>query len=85
MKNKLTPTEYLFYLLEEVLKEIRELQSPREDKNDYLDNADMLQFLKVSYSTLRRMRKNKEIPYMKIGKKYYYSRKKIEKMLGSED
>lgn len=36
------------------------------------DSSDAMQMLHISESTLYRLRKNKEIPFKKIGKKYYY-------------
>lgn len=40
----------------------------------YYDSADVKQLLNISDSTLYRMRKVKEIPFFKIGKKIYYPR-----------
>jgi len=36
------------------------------------DNYDAMRMLHISESTLYRLRKNKAIPFRKIGKKYYY-------------
>ncbi len=40
--------------------------------NRWLTGADVKSILQISESTLGRMRKNREIPYTKIGKEYYY-------------
>ncbi len=36
------------------------------------DSSDAMKMLHISESTLYRLRKNKEIPFKKIGKKYFY-------------
>jgi hypothetical protein len=36
------------------------------------DNYDAMQMLHISESTLYRLRKNNQIPFTKIGKKYFY-------------
>lgn len=40
--------------------------------NCWLTGADVKSILQISQSTLGRRRKNREIPYTKIGKEYYY-------------
>lgn len=40
--------------------------------NRWLTGADVKSILQISESTLGRRRKNREIPYTKIGKEYYY-------------
>ena len=40
--------------------------------SDFMDGTDVMNLLHISDSTLRRMRKNGQIPCIKIGKKYYY-------------
>ena len=39
---------------------------------ELLDSATVKQILNISDSTLYRMRKNKDIPFRKVGKLYYY-------------
>lgn len=51
------------------------------DLNAYLDNADLKQLLKVSNSTIVRLRNKKEIPFFKIGTKYYYPREFFQKSI----
>jgi hypothetical protein len=38
----------------------------------FYDNADMKRLFNFSDKTLQRMRSNKSIPFVKIGKKYFY-------------
>lgn len=41
-------------------------------EEELLDSASVKQRLNISDSTLYRMRKNKDIPFRKVGKLYYY-------------
>lgn len=50
-------------------------------KNRWIDSTEVLFMLKISDSTLKRMRKNKQIPCEKIGKSYYYPSIYFEKTL----
>lgn len=50
-------------------------------KNRWIDSTEVLFMLKISDSTLKRMRKNKQIPCEKIGKSYYYPSIYFEKIL----
>ncbi len=50
-------------------------------ENEWLYSADIMQILKISESTLRRMRKKGEIPFQKIGGTYRYPSIYIEKTL----
>ncbi len=54
-------------------------QQPEFDK--LLDRQDMLQALLVSNRTLERWRRNRTITYYKIGKKIYYTRAEVQRML----
>ena len=38
----------------------------------FYDNADMKRLFNFSDKTLQRMRSNKSIPFVRIGKKYFY-------------
>ena len=44
-------------------------------ETDLLDNADMKHIFKVSDKTLYRWRKKEHLLYIKVGGKFYYSRK----------
>ncbi len=74
----------LVSLMEKIHTEIRNLRRHPTLEKKYLDNADIIQIFNISARTLRRMRKNKEIPYGKLGKKYLYSREMIEKKLNKK-
>ena len=49
----------------------------------WLDNQDVMQKLKISESTLRRLRDQGTIPYSRIRGKYYYSEPDILAVLSS--
>lgn len=60
-----------------LLKEIAELKALLQkqlkiEKEVLLDNAEMKRRFHMSESTLYRRRKNNEIPFYKIGGKFYY-------------
>ena len=48
------------------------LKKQRSQDVDYYDNADLKQMLKISDSTLQRLRKSKTLPFIKIRGKIYY-------------
>ncbi|MGS2739292.1 helix-turn-helix domain-containing protein [Sinomicrobium sp. M5D2P17] len=75
---------YLIFLLEKIHVEIRNLRRHPIVEKKYLDNADIMQTFNISARTLRRLRKNKEIPFEKMGKKYLYSKEMIEKKLNKK-
>ncbi len=44
----------------------------QKDLTVLYDNFDAMRMLNISESTLYRLRKNEQIPFKKIGKKFYY-------------
>ena len=60
-------------------------KAPRTNYDDlstkYYDNADLKILLKISDATIWRWRKNKILHFVKIGGKYYYRRKFINKLM----
>lgn len=62
------------------LTELLKKQSQPTSKN-MMDAAEFKQEYHISDSTIYRLRKNGKISFVKLGKKYYYSRKSIEKLL----
>ena len=72
-------------LLLTVYKDIRQLKTQRHNQivaSIMFDNADVKRYLNISDSTLYRLRTQKAIPFIKIGKKYYYPRLFFEQLLG---
>jgi len=45
------------------------------------DGSEVKQFLKISESTLYRLRKNGDIPYVEVGNRYYYPKQVILEQL----
>ncbi|WP_312902969.1 helix-turn-helix domain-containing protein [Chryseobacterium taichungense] len=48
------------------------LQKPATHESPYYDNADLKRMLNISDSTLLRIRRSKDIPYVRIGRKIFY-------------
>lgn len=81
----------LFNLLQEILRTLTEINTVlRELKpahaiepDELLDNSDAKQLLKVADSTLYRWRKQNLIAFKFIGKKHYYLKSDLRKMMGA--
>lgn len=54
---------------------------PNIDLENLLDGQDIMQILHVSPRTLQTLRSNGTIPYTRIGRKIYYLREDIERIL----
>ena len=54
---------------------------PNIDLEHLLDGQDIMQMLHVSPRTLQTLRSNGTIPYTRIGRKIYYLREDIERIL----
>jgi predicted DNA-binding transcriptional regulator AlpA len=67
--------------LEVILAKLQEQSQNAPTKNRWINGTEVLLMLRISDSTLKRMRKNKQIPCEKIGKSYYYPSIFFEKML----
>lgn len=63
----------LIRILEEKAAKIRKVLRVKKESDEWLTSAEVKSILKISESTLRRMRRRDEIPYRKIGRTYYYS------------
>lgn len=51
------------------------------DLHDWLDNYKVMTLLGISYRTLQTLRSNGMLPYSKIGRKVYYRREDVQKIL----
>lgn len=86
MKNLLRLIHRIIQLLEEILTSHNDRQeSMRSEKgydliSDLIDNVDVKEMLKISDSTLYRLRKDKLIATIRIGKRDYYSLTQIKKI-----
>lgn len=54
---------------------------PNIDLENLLDGQDIMQMLHVSPRTLQTLRSNGTIPYTRIGRKIYYLREDIQRIL----
>jgi hypothetical protein len=66
-------------IIEEKTAKISKLLGLKKDTNRWLTGADVKGILKISESTLRRMRNRNEIPYRKMGRTFYYPSAFFEK------
>lgn len=60
---------------------VMDRNKPSIDLENLLDGQDIMQMLHVSPRTLQTLRSNGTIPYTRIGRKIYYLREDIEKIL----
>lgn len=60
---------------------VMDRNKPNIDLEHLLDGQDIMQMLHVSPRTLQTLRSNGTIPYTRIGRKIYYLREDIEKIL----
>lgn len=67
-------------LLYEILNRLDNFGLKNPSK-DLLDSADLKQLYNLSDSSVYRLRRNNKIKYIKLGGKYYYSRRSIEDLL----
>ena len=58
--------------MEQKTAEINKLIGRTPVDNKWIFSADVRQILSISDSTLKRMRKRNDVPYLKIGRTYYY-------------
>lgn len=60
---------------------VMDRNKPNIDLENLLDGQDIMQMLHVSPRTLQTLRSNGTIPYTRIGRKIYYLREDIERVL----
>jgi len=66
--------------IQQQLAEIKEMVKS-DRRPEILDNADLIQMLKVSTRTLATWREDGTIKYSKIGSKIYYRQEDVEELL----
>lgn len=69
--------------LEKILEKLSELHKGPKLKDDWLDNQNVSQLLKISLRTLQSYRDSKLIPFSKIRGKIYYKSSDIDLFLES--
>lgn len=67
--------------LKEFSLQLSELCGKRKNKDQWLDNQEVCQLLKVSKRTLQTYRNNGTLAYSQIGYKCYYKKTNIEKLI----
>ncbi|MBD8387793.1 helix-turn-helix domain-containing protein [Dysgonomonas sp. BGC7] len=77
--------EKTYQLMKAKLKEfslqLRELCGKRENKDEWFDNQEVCQLLKISKRTLQTYRDNGTLAHSQIGYKCYYKKVDIEKLI----
>ncbi len=77
-------------MLEAIITEIKELKQliQARSSNGYADEwitgKEVIKMLNISSKTLQNYRDRRIIPFTKIGKKIYYSKREINKQLNSK-
>lgn len=67
--------------LKEFSLQLKELCGKRKNKDEWLDNQEVCQLLKVSKRTLQSYRDNGTLAYSQIGYKCYYKKIDVEKLI----
>lgn len=67
--------------LHEFSNQLHELCGKNKNKDEWLDNQEVCQLLKVSKRTLQTYRDNGTLAYSQIGYKCYYKKTDIEKLI----
>lgn len=62
---------------------IKNKKTKKSNEQLFYDNADMKRLFNFSDKTLQRMRSNKSIPFVKIGKKFFYPVKYFQNLADS--
>lgn len=74
-----------FLLMKEKLKEfsiqIQEICGKNKRKDEWLDNQDVCQLLKISKRTLQTYRDNETLSYSQIGYKCYYKKTDLKRLI----
>ena len=67
--------------IEAFSNQIHELCGKYKRKDEWLDNQDVCQLLKISKRTLQTYRDNGTLTYSQIGYKCYYKKEDVEKLI----
>jgi hypothetical protein len=77
-------------MLETVIAEIGALKSMLQTRHvksysdDWVSGKEVMEMLGISSKTLQNYRDRRVIPFSKIGKKIYYNKKEIDKLLNNK-
>ena len=79
MKNNKPLKEYLGELIEILHSFMGRAGKPSD--NHYLDGQDVMSMLHISPRTLQRLRSNGTLPFIKCGRKIFYRKADLERMM----
>ena len=54
------------------------------NSQDYLDNQEAAKYLRISVTALYNLRRNKGLPFIKLGKKVLYSREALNNFVNKQ-
>lgn len=81
-KKETRPAEELLAELVNLLQKLSYLVNQKPVERElYYDNASMKQVFNLSDSTLYRLRKEGQLPFCTINRKFYYSKEKVHQLL----
>jgi len=58
--------------------------SDNSSPQDYLDNQEAAKYLRISVTALYNLRRNKGLPFIKLGKKVLYSREALNTFVNKQ-
>jgi len=58
--------------------------SENSTPQDYLDNQEAAKYLRISVTALYNLRRNKGLPFIKLGKKVLYSREALNTFVNKQ-
>ena len=78
-------------LLQQIVRKLEDIRTvfekiyvtgeSKEDDFLWIDNADLIRLLKITSRTAQAWRDNGSLPFSQIGRRIYYNRRTVEKML----
>jgi hypothetical protein len=66
------------------LKQLIQTRSLNDQGEEWMGGDDVMKMLNISSKTLQNYRDRRIIPFTKIGKKIFYNKKEIDKLLNSK-
>ena len=73
--------DILFSMMAEICSCLKLLVKKQPEAVEYYDTSDVMRILKVSESTVYRLRKSGQLEFKKSGKKIYYTKASVEKLM----
>jgi hypothetical protein len=76
--------EQMMQSFESFVGQVKELCQNRQNKNEWLNNDEVCELLKISQRTLQSYRDTGILPYSQIGHKCYYKASYVEQMINKQ-